>query len=148
MFNDADSDENGASDSNEDTRRDGERDTDSRDARRAALVELAVVALSVVVTVSLFGFAALHVVAPPPSGPPRAHVTGTTRANGHVVVTVVVRNPQNSGLRRATAQVSCRQSSVRVQFSDVPARGRVRAQVACPANTTRPKATLVSWMEV
>ena len=125
---------------------DTKSNTESFYEKQATLTELIVVAISVILTLSLLGFALFQLTTSPASTQPRASVNGTKTTDGHVVVTVVLRNPLKHGLKSATARVSCQQPPSRIQFTNVPAQGDQKAHVVCPTNTKNRRATVSNWM--
>lgn len=108
--------------------------------------EWAVMALSVALTLSLFGYVAWHAAATPARDPPEATVVETeTLDDGRVAVTVELHNPSSAGLTSATVAVDCAAEPIR--FTHVPIDDRQRGTVVCPAGTGDPNATVVNWVE-
>ena len=108
--------------------------------------ELAVMAVSVAVTLLLFGYVAWHAVTTPAAPQPEATVTGTeTTDDGRVVVTVQVRNAGGTGLESVTVSADCANESI--AFEHVPTADTRSGKVVCPEGTEDPEATVVSWIE-
>ncbi|NEU55294.1 hypothetical protein [Halorussus sp. MSC15.2] len=103
--------------------------------------------VSVLVTVLVFGYVAWHAVQPPSHVPPEAHVVETeTLSNGSVLVRAKLVNRGDTGLISATVEVGCDQPQPSTSLSYVPAGGRSEATFVCPQGTTRPNATVTTWV--
>ncbi|WP_255196178.1 hypothetical protein [Halorarius litoreus] len=110
-------------------------------------VELVVMVVSVVFTVSLFLFATWQAVTGAGMAAPVVGVTETSvEPGGTVVYTLELRNPGSVGLVRATVSAACASPPVTLTFENVPAGGRRVGTVVCPAGTTDPQLTVESWV--
>lgn len=108
--------------------------------------EWAVMAVSVAVTLLLFGFVAWHAATTPADAIPEATVTGTQPAeDGRVIVAVEVYNPGNTGLKSVTVSADCANGSI--TFEHVPTDDRRSGTLVCPAGTEDPSAAVLSWIE-
>lgn len=111
------------------------------------MAEMAVIALSVAITVLLFAYAGWQMVTPPEGGTPEVSVVGTeTMPNGNVAVTVRLRNPRDVGLITATVESSCSSPPTRVEMSFIPASSTRTATLVCPPGTTDPGVSVVNWV--
>jgi hypothetical protein len=103
-------------------------------------------AVSVAVTLSLFGFVAWHAAVTPTHVPPEAAITGTEALeDGRVAVSVEVYNPSSTGLKSVAVAADCANGSIR--FTHVPTDDKQRGTVVCPAGTENPTASVVDWVE-
>lgn len=103
-------------------------------------------AVSVALTLSLFGYVAWHAAATPTDASPEVTIVGTeTLEDGRVAVTVEVHNPSSTGLQSVSVSADCSNHSIR--FTHVPIDDRQRGTVVCPAETEDPTATVVDWVE-
>jgi hypothetical protein len=116
---------------------------DGHDGPTAA--EKAVMAVSAIITVSLFAYVLVHGLAAPPDQGPEAAVTGTTDTGDGLVVTVELRNRQRSGLISATVEADCGPSPPTITFENVPASGERTGTLTCPANASEPDLAIVAW---
>lgn len=108
--------------------------------------EWAVLALSVAVTLLLFGTVAWHAAVTPPNATPEATVTDVQELDdGRVAVTVEVRYEAGTGLESVTAAVDCADESI--TFTHVPAATSRSGRLVCPADTSSPSAAVVRWVE-
>lgn len=104
-------------------------------------------AVSVAVTLVLFGYVAYHAGTTPANVAPEATVTGTESTDdGRVLVTVEVYNPGGTGLRSITVSAGCTNASI--TFTNVPTDARRSGTLVCPAGTEDPSAAARSWVEV
>lgn len=107
--------------------------------------EWAIVVISVVVTLSLFGYVAWHAVTTPANAPPEASVEGVqTLADGRVLVTAELYNPGSTGLESVTVSVSC--SSEPITFQHVPTDARLSGSFVCSAGTDSPSVSIQNWV--
>lgn len=124
-----------------------EDDADARNERRARRFEQIVVAISVVLTVALLGYAAWQTVTTTGAATPQAYVESTqSQPDGSVIVTIAVSNTQDSGLEKVTVKTTCENKSVLVQFENVPAMSTETAHVVCPPGTNHPTVTISDWI--
>lgn len=108
--------------------------------------EWAVMVVSVVATLSLFGYVAWHAAVAPTDVPPEVSVTGTqTMEDGRVVVAVEIYNPGSPGLKSVTVSADCSNESL--TFTHVPMDARETGNLVCPAGTTEPTVSVQSWIE-
>ena len=108
--------------------------------------EWTAVAVSVAVTVLLFGYVAWHATTVPADAVPEATVTWTeTAEDGRVVVTVEVYNPGGRGLESVTVSADCANGSL--TFEHVPVDDRRTGTLVCPAGTEDPSASVVGWVQ-
>jgi hypothetical protein len=127
-----------------------ENDTDhsAHTERRARRFEQIVVAISVVLTVALLGYATWQVFTTPVAATPQVSIESTqTQSDGSIRATVALSNPRDRGLEQATVETVCQNRSISVQFTDIPARSTQTASVVCPRGTNRPEVSLSSWVE-
>lgn len=108
--------------------------------------EWAVMAISVALTLALFGYVAWHAATTPADGPPEASVAGTEPTeDGRLAITVEVANDGRTGLESVTVGVDCAVESI--TFQHVPADARRRGVVVCPPDSEAPSADVRSWIE-
>lgn len=100
-------------------------------------------AVSVAVTLLLFGFLVWHAVTIPAAGAPSATVTDTEETEQGLVVSVEVTSPGSTGVNSVTVGVDCASESI--QFRHVPANGHRSGGVLCPAGAEDPSAAVRSW---
>ncbi len=104
-------------------------------------------AISVVVTVLLFGYVAWHAIQPPSDVPPKAEVIETEAlSNGSVLVRTQVVNRGDEGLISVTVEAGCDQPPPDTTLSYVPASGREQAVLVCPPGTTDPNVSVSTWV--
>lgn len=107
--------------------------------------EWVVVIASVLLTVSLFGFVAVHAVATPGQAPPEVTVVETQTADDERrLVEVEVVNPGSRGLESVTVSVDC--SEEPISFQHVPADAHLTGTVVCPAGSDTPTASVENWV--
>lgn len=107
--------------------------------------EWIVVAVSVVVTLSLFGYVAWHAATTPDHARPEASIVGTqTVDDGRSVVTVELYNPGSTGLESVTVSVDC--SSESITFQHVPTDARLSGTFVCPAVADDPSVSIQTWV--
>ncbi|MFC7141851.1 hypothetical protein ACFQMA_18700 [Halosimplex aquaticum] len=108
--------------------------------------ELAVVTVSVAVTLALFGYIGWHAATTPANVPPEVSVTGTqTMDDGRVRVTAELYNPSATGLDTVTVGVDC--GDTPITFRHVPTAARVSGTFVCPAGTDDPSVSVENWVE-
>lgn len=135
------------SESEGDSRRDeGGTDDQPGSGGGVPTAEKAVIAVSVLFTLSLFAYAGWQIATPPAVDDPQVTVVGTEPADGGVAVTVRLRNPKDVGLVSATVQADCAAPPPQVEFSYVPAASTRTGTVVCPPGTTDPSASLANWV--
>ena len=129
---------------------DGGRDGDDGDGssdRERSTVEVVVMVVSVLFTVSLFAFVGWQVVSGPTATEPRGTAVDTrTVANGSVVVTVELRNRQDIGLLSATVGADCSTPPPEVMFEYIPASSNRRGNLVCPPGSETPTVSVSSWV--
>lgn len=119
----------------------------SADEDSPSPAEWVVMAVSVAVTVALFGFVVWHAATTPAAATPEATVTGTeTTEDGRVAVTVEVYNPGATGLESVTVSVDCTDASI--EFSHVPTDSRRTGTLVCSADADDPTASIRSWNKI
>lgn len=117
------------------------------DVQRVPTLEKVVMALSVLLTVFLFGFAAWHASMGPDVSAPEVRVTETNvTADGDVIYIVELRNPGDVGIVRATVVADCRDPPIRLTFENVPSGGRRLGTVVCPPGASTPRLSIESWI--
>lgn len=122
-------------------------DTDSQDEQRARRFEQIVVAISVILTVALLGYAAWQTFITTGAATPQVHVENTrTQPDGNVIATIAVSNPKDSGLEQITVKTICENRSVSIRFEYVPAMSTETAHVVCPPGTDHPTVTISDWL--
>lgn len=109
-----------------------------------SVVEWAVVAVSVAVTLSLFGFVAWHAATTPSEAPPEVTVVDVQPGAAGTSVTVEVYNPADTGLASVTVRTDCDEETIR--FQHVPTDARERGTIVCPASADDPTASIRSWI--
>lgn len=130
------------------TETDSDADRSSQTGRRARRFEQVVVAISVVLTVALLGYAIWQVLTVSVGTTPQVSVENTqTQPDRTVRVTVALSNSRDRGLEQATVKTICQNTSTSVQFTDIPAKSTQTASVVCPQGTNQPRASLSSWIE-
>jgi hypothetical protein len=123
-------------------------ETSSQNERRARRFEQIVVTISVIITVSLLGYAAWQTVTAPGATTPQAYIEDTrSQPDGSVIATVALSNPQDSGLQQVTVKTTCLNRSVSVQFNYVPTMSIETTHVVCPPGTDRPTVTISDWIK-
>lgn len=109
--------------------------------------ETVLTAISVVVTVLLFGYVAWHAIQPTDSIQPQVEVVETEQlSNGSVLVRVEFVNQGDQGLLSATVEVTCAQPPPDATFENVPAGGVQRAVLVCPPGTESPDVEVSAWV--
>lgn len=109
--------------------------------------EKAVIVVSVLLTVAVFGFAAWQLLTASGGMAPIVEVVDTqTTPTGDVIVTVQLRNTLEVGLRSATVEVACTDPPTQITFTNVPVDGRRVGQVRCPPETDDPTVSVSSWI--
>ena len=117
------------------------------DAQPVPPMEKVVMAVSVLFTALLFGFAAWQAVTGPGVAAPEVGVIDQqTAPDGDVVVTVELRNPGDVGLVRATVVARCDDPPIRLLFESVPSGGRRVGTIACPPGTLDPGVSVETWV--
>lgn len=115
---------------------------------QVSAAEKAVMVASVAFTVALFGFALWHALTGPGALAPTAVAVSSQPApGGGVHYTVELRNPGDVGLVSATVEAECTDPPAELVFENVPADGRRRGTVVCPAGTDDPAVSVASWVE-
>ncbi|WP_459194247.1 hypothetical protein [Halosimplex sp. J119] len=108
--------------------------------------ELAVVTVSVAVTLGLFGYVGWHAVTTPSDVPPEVSVTGTeTMDDGRVRVAVELYNPAATGLDTVTVGADC--ADAPITFRHVPTAARLSGTFVCPAGVDDPSVAVENWVE-
>lgn len=124
----------------------GDGDGDGSD-EGVSTVEMAVILVSVLFTLLLFGYVGWQMVAAPSGTTPSVSVVGTEPVdNGSVAVEVELRNPRGVGLVTATVQADCSSPPPQVSFSYVPAASTRTGTLICPPGTTAPNVSLANWV--
>jgi hypothetical protein len=112
-----------------------------------SIAEIAVMAISVLFTLSLVAYGGWQMATAPSATTPEATaVASESTPNGGVVVTVRLRNPGDVGLVSATVEANCTTPPPSVQFSYVPAASTREGKLVCPAGTTDPNVSVASWV--
>jgi uncharacterized protein (TIGR02588 family) len=118
-----------------------------RNERKAKRFEQVVVAISVVLTVALIGYATWQMFTVPTAAAPQVSIKNTEkRPDGNIRVTIAISNSRDQGLEQATVRTNCQNTSTLVEFNYVPAGDTQTAQVVCPSGTNDPEVTLSSWI--
>lgn len=111
-------------------------------------IEKVVMAISVGFTLGLFAFVLWQALTTPTGVDPTASVADTQpTSGGEVRVTVRFTNPSDVGVEMAIVEVDCTNPPTEVEFQHVPAEDYQEGQVACPAGTTNPNASVAWWIE-
>lgn len=111
------------------------------------------IAISVAVTLLLFGFLAWQAATVPADGTPTATVTGTQPTDHGQAVAVEVSNPAATGLESVTVGVDCANGSnatpivQSIAFEHLPAKASRRGVVVCPTGAEDPSASVHTWIE-
>lgn len=112
------------------------------------LLELAIVATSVVLIVGTLGFVAWQAVGTQTGADPVATVeeVSTVADTDRLRVVVRLENRRTTGLTSVQVGVSCGATRRSLEFTHVPTGGHRTGSVVCPAGTT-PDATVETWIE-
>lgn len=132
------------------------------------LAEWIAIAISVAVTLLLFGFLAWQAATVPADGTPTATVTGTQPTAAGSAVTVEVSNPAAAGFEAVTVGVDCANApnaaasnvtapnatapnataaARSITVEHLPARASRQGTIVCPAGADDPSASVRSWIE-
>lgn len=111
------------------------------------LFEKAVMVVSVLFTLSLFGFAIWQSLTGASAVVPTADLTGSEETSDGVQYTVELRNEGDIGLVSATVEVGCTDPPTTLTFENVPAGGRRVGTVVCPPGTSDPTVSVVTWIQ-
>lgn len=114
------------------------------DRQEPGPVEKAFMVLSVLVTLSLFGYVAYQGVMAPDTPDGTVVVTGTKTVADGVEVDVRLDNKGSVGYRSVTVEVDCGEIPPQVTLENVPAQGRRTATLLCPPGTDDPSATVAA----
>lgn len=122
----------------------GESDGENEDV---PLFEKAVMAVSVLFTLSLFGFAVWQSLTGAGAVAPAVGLTGSEASADGIQYTVELRNEGDIGLVSATVEVGCTDPPITFTFANVPAGGRRVGTVVCPPGTSDPTVSVVAWVQ-
>lgn len=111
------------------------------------LFEKVVMVASVLFTLSLFGFAIWHSLTGASAAAPAVGVTESEATVDGVQYTVELRNEGDVGLVSATVVVRCTDPPTTFTFANVPAGGHREGTVVCPAGTSDPTVSVVTWVQ-
>ena len=108
--------------------------------------EWVVMAVSVALTLFLFGFVAWHAATIPSDAVPQASVVATeTLDDGRTLVTVELYNPGSTGLESVTVSTGCDAESI--TFHHVPTDAELSGTFVCPANADTPSVAIENWVK-
>lgn len=109
--------------------------------------EWVVMAVSIILTLSLFGYVAWHAVSTPTDVTPDVSVAETqTLEDGRIVITVELYNPGSPGLESVTVSADCSNESL--TFTHLPMDARQTGSLVCPAGTDEPSVSVRSWIRM
>lgn len=113
------------------------------------LVERAVTAVSIVVTLLLFAAVLWQAAVAPTNQAPTATVVETAPAqDGGVRVSIVVANPSVAGFESVSVSVNCTDPPVELVYEHLPAGDRRTKQVRCPSWNRSTTVSVTSWTKL
>lgn len=118
------------------------------DGGGAALLERAVVAVSVLLIVSTLGFVLWQATVTPEVANPRVNIQSVEPVDGgdHLRVKIELDNRRGPGLASTQVAVECGGTERAVEFEHVPSGGRRTATIICPAGS-EPEAVVETWKD-
>lgn len=100
---------------------------------------------SVILTLSLFGYVAVHAITTPGDAPPEVSVVDQQPlSDDRTLLKVQVSNPGSTGFESVTVSASCSDESLR--FQHMPTDARQTGIVVCPASTDDPSVSVQTWI--
>lgn len=102
-------------------------------------------ALSILLTALLFGYLVLQAYTAPDTPVLVVEVEQVERTSDALQVHVVLRNDGGVGVRTATVEVLCEEPAPSMTFMNVPASGKRRGVIVCPADADDITARVASW---
>jgi len=115
------------------------------DRRQPGRAEKALMVVSTLVTLTLFGYLVHQGIEAPDGARPEASVVAVEPMGDSLRVDVRVENEGSVGLISVTLEVDCGEPPPQVTFENVPASGMREASLSCPRGATDPHATVVSF---
>lgn len=118
------------------------------DREGPSLAEITTVIVSVVVTLTLFGYVVFQAVTAP-SGPELTVEQIKVEQKGDSVeVHVLLTNEGGVGVRSVEVEIPCDDPPPSVTFENVPASGRREAVLSCPADAEKLEPEVSTWVKM
>ncbi|MBW3583315.1 MAG: hypothetical protein KY455_09485 [Euryarchaeota archaeon] len=118
------------------------------DREGPSVAEIASVIVSVVVTISLFGYVIVMAVLAPDGPDLVVEQTSVITKGDTVEVHVLLTNKGGVGVRSAEVEIPCDDPPPSVTFENVPASGRRKAVLSCPADAEDLQPEISTWVKM